>query len=49
MFNSTADTNMEWYLAESISVAAGVRVRVAMLNRENQSQDLYSTISGSEN
>ncbi len=48
-FNSTADTNMEVVLTDSISVAAGVRVRVIMTNRENQAQDLYSTICGTEN
>lgn len=47
-FNSTADTNMSVRLTNDISVAAGVRVRVAMQNRDNQAQDLYSTISGYE-
>lgn len=47
-FNSTAETNMSIHLASPISVAAGVRVRVIRTNRDNQSQDLYSTISGQE-
>lgn len=47
-FNSTSSPNMEWKLSDAISVAAGVRVRVTMTNRDNQSQDLYSTISGFE-
>lgn len=47
-FNSTSDTNMSIHLEEPISVAAGVRVRVIMTNRDNQAQDLYSTISGHE-
>jgi hypothetical protein len=47
-FNSTSDPNMEWKLSAPIAVAAGVRVRVTMTNRDNQSQDLYSTISGIE-
>lgn len=47
-FNSTAETNMSIRLMDDISVAAGVRVRVIMTNRDNQAQDLYSTISGFE-
>lgn len=47
-FNSTADTNFSIILKEPITVAAGVRVRVTMTNRDNQPQDLYSTISGHE-
>lgn len=47
-FNSTADTNMQITLQAPISVAAGVRVRVVMSNRDLLSQDLYSTICGSE-
>lgn len=47
-FNSTAETNMSIHLAAPITVAAGVRVRVILLNRDNQPQDLYSTISGVE-
>lgn len=47
-FNSTAETNMSIKLSDPISVAAGVRVRVTMSNRDLLSQDLYSTISGSE-
>lgn len=48
-FNSTAEPNMSICLKAPISVAAGVRVRVVRTNRENQAQDLYSTISGVEN
>lgn len=48
-FNSTSTPNMEVKLTDPISVAAGVRVRVVMTNRDNQSQDLYSTICGTEN
>lgn len=47
-FNSTANPNMSEELREPIAVAAGVRVRVAMQNRDNQPQDLYSTICGHE-
>lgn len=47
-FNSTANPNIELPIGENISVAAGVRVRVARTNLDNQAQDLYSTISGHE-
>jgi hypothetical protein len=47
-FNSTATPNMQVSLPDPISVAAGVRVRVVRTNNDNQSQDLYSTISGQE-
>ncbi len=47
-FNSTSDTNIELPIRENISVAAGVRVRVIRTNRDNQAQDVYSTISGHE-
>jgi hypothetical protein len=47
-FNSTANPNMRIEMLDDINVAAGVRVRVTMTNKDNQSQDLYSTISGYE-
>lgn len=47
-FNSTANPNVHIPVNENITVAAGVRVRVAKTNLDNQSQDLYSTISGHE-
>lgn len=47
-FSSTAQTNMSIHLESPISVAAGVRVRVIRTNRDNQAQDLYSTICGQE-
>lgn len=47
-FNSTANPNMQVSIPDAISVAAGVRVRVVRTNNDNQSQDLYSTISGQE-
>jgi hypothetical protein len=47
-FNSTANPNMSISLREPIAVAAGVRVRVIRTNLDNQSQDLYTTISGHE-
>jgi hypothetical protein len=48
MFNSTANPNMDKTLREPMTVAAGVRVRIARTNLDNQPQDLYSTISGHE-
>lgn len=47
-FNSTANPNMNVQLQNNIQVAAGVKVRVVMTNKDNQAQDLYSTISGYE-
>lgn len=47
-FNSTATTNMVVKLNNDISVAAGVRVRLAMSNLDKVAMDLYSTISGYE-
>lgn len=47
-FSSTAETNMSISLRAPISVAAGVRVRIIRTNKDNQSQDLYSTICGQE-
>jgi hypothetical protein len=47
-FNSTATPIMSIKLNNDISVAAGVRVRVIMTNRDNQTMDIYSTISGYE-
>lgn len=47
-FNSTATPNMGIELRAPIAVAAGVRVRIIRTNKDNQSQDLYSTISGQE-
>lgn len=48
MFNSTANPNMDKTIREPITVAAGVRVRIARTNLDNQAQDVYSTISGHE-
>ena len=47
--NSTANPNMEIDLKElGVTVAAGLVVRVALTNLDNQSQNLYSTIIGTE-
>lgn len=47
-FNSTATPNIDVAIRENITVAAGVRVRVIRTNKDNQGQDLYSTIEGHE-
>jgi hypothetical protein len=47
-FNSTATPNMTFPLPAPLLVAAGVRVRVVMTNRENQADSVYSTINGFE-
>lgn len=47
-FNSTANPNCDFDIKELITVAAGVKIRVAKTNLDNQAQDLYSTISGHE-
>lgn len=47
-FNSTATPNMELILKSAYQVPAGARVRVIRTNRENQAQDVYSTILGIE-
>lgn len=45
-FNSTANTNMSITLSQPILATSGQTVTVIRTNRENQSQDVYSTISG---
>ena len=45
-FNSTADANINFTLAKYAAIPAGARVRVIRTNRDNQSQDVYSTIIG---
>lgn len=47
-FNSTANPNCAIQLKSPIKVEAGVNVRVSITNRDNQSQDVYATISGQE-
>jgi hypothetical protein len=47
-FNSTATPDMSLIIQSPMLVAAGVRVRVVMLNRDNQADDLYSSIIGFE-
>lgn len=43
-FNSTADANIDFTLAKHATIPAGARVRVIRTNRDNQTQDVYSTI-----
>ena len=45
-FNSTSDTNINLELSKYAAIPAGARVRVIRTNRDNQAQDLYSTIVG---
>lgn len=47
-FNSTATPNMWISLDNPITVAAGVRVRIVMTNKDVAAEDMYSTISGKE-
>lgn len=48
-FNSTADANISMTLAKYATIPTGARVRVIRTNRDNQAQDVYSTIVGIEN
>lgn len=43
-FNSTAEPNINLSLAKFAAVPNGARVRVIRTNRDNQAQDVYSTI-----
>jgi hypothetical protein len=47
-FNSTSTPNIDLALSKYASVPAGARVRVIRTNRDNQAQDVYSTIIGLE-
>lgn len=47
-FNSTATPNMRMDIPAPIHVAAGVRVRIVMSNRDLLAEDLYSSICGFE-
>jgi hypothetical protein len=47
-FNSTANPNVKFYITKPEAVAAGVIIRVAKTNLDNQAQSLYSTINGVE-
>ncbi len=47
-FNSTANTNASIHIENPIVATAGQVVRVTITNRDNQAQDVYSTISGYE-
>lgn len=47
-FNSTASPNVVLPLNEMVTVAAGVKIRVVCTNKDNTSQDVFSTICGHE-
>lgn len=48
-FNSAATPNIDITNSTPTQVAAGVRVRIIRTNRENQVEDVYTTLEGSEN
>jgi hypothetical protein len=43
-FNSTANPNIDMDLKNVVKQVAGAKVRVIITNRDNQPQDLYSTL-----
>jgi hypothetical protein len=47
-FNSTANPNIQVFPTGDIMVPSGAKVRVVKTNKDNQAQDVYSTIEGSE-
>lgn len=47
-FSSTANPNVAIPMSKKLKVSAGVRIRLTITNRDNQSQDLYSTLIGIE-
>ena len=48
VFNSTANPNAPIQTTKKIKVGAGVIIRIIKTNRDNQAQDLYTTIFGVE-
>lgn len=47
-FNSTANPNVDIRLDRMVKQVAGAIVRIAITNRDNQAQDVYSTLTGIE-
>ena len=47
-FNSTANTNIDTTFKIPFTIAATKKVRIIITNRDNQPQDVYSTIMGVE-
>lgn len=45
-FNSTATPNMDVWFAQHMELASGAKIRVIRTNKDNQAQDVYSTIEG---
>ena len=45
-FNSTSNTNMSIHLSQEPLATVGQTVTIVRTNKDNQSQDLYSTILG---
>lgn len=47
-FNSTSNPNVEMPLRKIMKVAAGIKIRITITNRDLNAQDVYSTIEGVE-
>ena len=47
-FNSTATPNIDITVVSALQVAAGVRVQIIRTNNDKASEDVYSTIEGTE-
>lgn len=47
-FNSTANPNIDIDIERYLKQVAGAKVRITITNRDNQAQDVYSTLTGSE-
>lgn len=48
VFNSTSSPNVQIDFEKVRKVAAGVKVRISLTNKDNQPQDVYSTLMGVE-
>lgn len=48
LYNSTANPNVVYQFQSPSSVAAGIAIAVVITNKDNQAQDLHSTIEGYE-
>lgn len=47
-FNSTSNPNIEISVSRYLKQVAGAKVRITITNRDNQAQDVYATLTGSE-
>lgn len=48
LFNSTAEPNVVFEIKNPLVLAAGVRARLVRTNKDQQAQDIYSTLCGYE-